>query len=883
MPFVKEPNTEPIAGYRLVESLGRGGFGEVWKCEAPGGLIKAIKFVRGDLHAALDAEGLPVEQEWKALQLVKTIRHPFLLGIDRLELLGGELIVVMELADRSLADAFRECLDAGLVGIPRAELLSYLREAAEALDVINLQHHLQHLDVKPANLFLVNRHVKLGDFGLLSRLCDAKEPAPDARLAGLTPLYCSPETLTGVVSGRSDQYSLAVVYQELLTGRRPYAGRNARELMIRRATSEPDLSPLPEGDQSVVARALARDPAARYPSCTEFVRALAPELMPVNSSPFLEGLLTEGTAAPLARARSGTRPALTRGTLPLPRDLDSPPPRRPASRRPPEPLPAGPDFAGYRLVKCLARGRLCETWKAQAPDGRARLVKFPNGLSDGSDPTETEVLSFLSARQHPSLQPVEVLRSGRRVALVCESTEGTLFDRSQHCQTVGLPGVPRRELLDHLHTAAAGLDVLYRDHGLQHLCLTPRSLVLNGPRLLIADMGLGQLLWLPAGHPLGQLNGRYSAPELCAGEVSPACDQYSLAVIYQELLTGTSPFRGGPARGGKTRPNLDLLPAHDREPIARALNPDPERRFPTCADLLDALERGASAAGAPRPSILLPPVIPVPQSSVPAAAAPLAPPVALIGEMFQQAAGAFRVVKSGAFGYFLDPGRKLIHGCAAPLSAPLARLKLAGFEHQWGAKVILCDDSQIVLELPLPGSLWQRCLGRQPALEVRINLGGPRRTTEAFTAIRIEVGPRGCGPEQAVAALEQFGPHLLHDLRTYLQVQPERRARPRMPFDERLGLFPVLDGQRHGDGMACQGKDLSPGGFAVFAPQAPPSGHLYVQSLLTPQLVRVALLGRVVRVLSHEDGRFEIAAAFAEQSDTFNATPTPVRTVPVRP
>src|SRR5689334_8510817 len=174
MPFLKEPNTEPIAGYRLVEFLGRGGFGEVWKCEAPGGLFKAIKFVRGNLEAA-DVEGLQVEQEWKALQLVKTIRHPFLLGIDRLEVVDGELLVVMELADGNLADAFAQAREAGLPGIPRSELLAYLREAAEALDVINIQHHLQHVDVKPANLFLVNRHVKVGDFGLLSRLCDSTD------------------------------------------------------------------------------------------------------------------------------------------------------------------------------------------------------------------------------------------------------------------------------------------------------------------------------------------------------------------------------------------------------------------------------------------------------------------------------------------------------------------------------------------------------------------------------------------------------------------------------------------------------------------------------------------------------------------------------------
>src|SRR5436309_47758 len=159
MPVRIEANAEPIAGYRLIERLGGGGFGEVWKAEAPGGLLKAIKFVFGDLTAKDDAEGARACQELKALSRVKSVHHPYLLSLERYDIIDGQLIIVMELADRTLWDRFRECRSDGLPGIPREELLRYMEESAEALDLMNIQYQLQHLDIKPHNTYLTNTHI----------------------------------------------------------------------------------------------------------------------------------------------------------------------------------------------------------------------------------------------------------------------------------------------------------------------------------------------------------------------------------------------------------------------------------------------------------------------------------------------------------------------------------------------------------------------------------------------------------------------------------------------------------------------------------------------------------------------------------------------------
>jgi serine/threonine protein kinase len=270
MSCLRESNAEPIPGYRLVEPLGSGGFGEVWKCIAPGGLYKAIKFVFGNINS-LDLDGARAEQELKALNRIREVRHPFVVSLDRIENVEGEILIVMELADRSLHDLYIECQAAGLVGIPRDALLRYIRDAAEALDHMNGKHNLQHLDIKPRNLFLVSDRVKVADFGLVNNL---GREISSGLIGGATPLYAAPETFNGKISERSDQYSLAIVYQELLTGQRPFNGRNPRQLAQQHLQEAPELRALPEAERPIIARALSKDPVKRFPSCLALVRAL---------------------------------------------------------------------------------------------------------------------------------------------------------------------------------------------------------------------------------------------------------------------------------------------------------------------------------------------------------------------------------------------------------------------------------------------------------------------------------------------------------------------------------------------------------------------------------------------------------------------------------
>ena len=309
----------PLKGYRLLERLGRGGFGEVWKCEAPGGLLKAVKFVFGDLDA-MDEESRPAEQEAKALERVKGIRHPYILSLEQFRVIDGQLIIVMELADRNLWDRFRECRGQGLPGIPREELLSYMNEAAEALDLMNNYYQIQHLDIKPQNLFLVFNHIKVADFGLAKAL----EGIRATVTGGVTPVYAAPETFEGWVSRFSDQYSLAIVFQELLTGTRPFTGTNTRQLLMQHLNGTPEMSALSEGDRQAVGRALSKKPDDRWPTCTDLVQALkengAPPVRAPGGARQMPGSGTRTAPAPvqhaLADSVATTRP-VPGGPLPV--------------------------------------------------------------------------------------------------------------------------------------------------------------------------------------------------------------------------------------------------------------------------------------------------------------------------------------------------------------------------------------------------------------------------------------------------------------------------------------------------------------------------------------------------------------------------------------
>jgi serine/threonine protein kinase len=795
--FLHQPDSEPIPGYRLLAPLGKGGFGEVWKCEAPGGLHKAIKFVYGELHA-LDTNA-PAEEELRAIQRVKVIRHPFLLSMERVERVGNELAIVMELADKGLGDVMADERSAGRVGIPREQLLSYLREAAEALDVLNKQHGLQHLDVKPQNLFLVSNHVKVGDFGLVSNL-----QAGELGLGAITPLYASPEVFQGSISAHSDQYSLAIVYQELLTGALPFTGKNSRMLMLQHAQQEPDLQPLPEGDRPVVARALSKDPRDRFSSCTELINALTHGVTEVVIP------LSQADTRKLPTARTvRTRPSETARPV-VPECADGP----------------------LTITELVTRSPLTEVWRAKVPDGSTRLVSVLFGCAGPGDPAIARLVNL----HHPHLQPIEVLQhTPGRLVLCQEPGDRTLRDVMQTHQGRGLPGIPRRELLGYLRTVAETLATLAeKAGGAQHLGLNPRSFVLFGRTLQIANFGLAQFVWLPTNQNVAQLNVRYSAPELVLRQPSPACDQYSLALIYHELLTGAYPAAGKPARRGETAiPVLDLLPGSDRMLIGRALHPDPKKRWESPWELVRALE-AATADEEPETKPLPLPV----------------PPTRIVLPAPTHHSPAERQAMQIRFGTSLAPD--------------VIRQRLESFRTQWNATSQGSEESRLVYRMKAPRNFWHQWTGEPPGLEMTLAICAPDVSVPAGvqtrTEVQLDMAARECSRDEGREMLERVGPLLAESVRQHLQLGSRGRQQERLVWLHEFQLHPVLPGGACGPAVECQGKDISLNGIGFYVQKTLPTAQVMLVLPQTPQTPQMSVPARVVRVQSFGDGWFEVGA-----------------------
>ncbi len=291
-----------VGSYKILKLLGTGGMGSVYLGEHTGiGSRAAIKF----LHEHLASNGDLVQRFYAEARSVNLIGHANIVSIFDMNVLPpNRYYLVMEyLEGRSVETLVQQG------PMPMSRAVPILVQVCDALDQAH-EAGVVHRDLKPENLMLVKRgrqedFVKILDFGIakLHSTVSSRKTATGVIIG--TPDYMAPEQASGVeIDGRTDQYSLGVIAYELATGKTPFAGMNITSMLVAHLSQEPrpphELNPnVPRALSSVIMKALAKKPEARFATCGDF--GLALELALKESSSSASGVLVPPTAEPAAQ------------------------------------------------------------------------------------------------------------------------------------------------------------------------------------------------------------------------------------------------------------------------------------------------------------------------------------------------------------------------------------------------------------------------------------------------------------------------------------------------------------------------------------------------------------------------------------------------------
>jgi hypothetical protein len=154
-------------------------------------------------------------------------------------------------------------------GLPAELAQQWFVALARAIGYLH-DHGIVHRDLKPGNIFLENGLVKVGDYGL-SKFISSSQRTAQTQSVG-TVYYMAPEISTGNYNKQIDIYAAGIILYEMLSGRVPFEGESAGEILMKHLTSPPDLSKLPGAYVPILGRALAKNPAQRYANIAEMAR-----------------------------------------------------------------------------------------------------------------------------------------------------------------------------------------------------------------------------------------------------------------------------------------------------------------------------------------------------------------------------------------------------------------------------------------------------------------------------------------------------------------------------------------------------------------------------------------------------------------------------------
>jgi eukaryotic-like serine/threonine-protein kinase len=274
-----EEASKRIGDYQILDELGSGGMGRVWRVRnVITDRVEAMKVLLPDLAGRQELAA----RFQREIKLMASLNHPNIAALRTAFTADNQLYMVMEYVEgTTLADK----LEHG--PIPVNDAVNYISQVLSAVGYAH-QQHIIHRDIKPANMMLTPQGViKLMDFGIARAGEERSLTMTGTTMGSLS--YMSPEQVKGeATDARSDLYSVGVSLYEFVTGQRPFTASSDYSIMAAHVKETPkppvELHPgLPAALNEIILMAIAKDPAQRFQSADAFRNALSS--VPVVTSP----------------------------------------------------------------------------------------------------------------------------------------------------------------------------------------------------------------------------------------------------------------------------------------------------------------------------------------------------------------------------------------------------------------------------------------------------------------------------------------------------------------------------------------------------------------------------------------------------------------------
>ena len=422
---MSDPATKRLGDYEILDVLGAGGMGRVYKVRNTiTDRVEAMKVLLPDLqgHEQVAARFL------REIKVLAALKHPNIAPLLTALSIENQLVMVMEYVE---GQSLSSRLHAGPIPVPEA--LRYLDQVLDALSYAHRQHVI-HRDIKPANIMLtLEGTVKLMDFGIARSSAEPQKlTATGSTLGSLS--YMSPEQVKGeAIDERSDLYSLGISLYEMVTGEKPFQGDSDFSIMAAQISQAPtppvQLQPgLPLMVNDIILKSIAKDPEQRFQSADAFRHALKRVLdfmqsdrtVVQGSQEFPAGGVVAPRSMPEARTmvqgsqefpvREAATPRAQAGTVPAVAARTT---VQPGPSSPPVPAPM-PQPASHRglymglgalvvVVVLIAAGLYMPKWrKASAADG----------VDSGK---QSQAATATSEQQQPAEQPKPVAAAPKKL------------------------------------------------------------------------------------------------------------------------------------------------------------------------------------------------------------------------------------------------------------------------------------------------------------------------------------------------------------------------------------------------------------------------------------------------------------------------------------